>query len=289
LNDCFYCQTSHGAIASQYLGGDQELVDKVKKDFGSAPISEIAALLDSAEYDLSNGTFIFSLSSGFTGFSDAPGLIQFNRALAARVAIYRQQWSAALTNLSASFFNLNGDFNAGVFHEFSTRSGDQLNSAFFPQNQTGEVRLAHPSYAADIEPGDDRIGKATLRTVAASLDGLSSNRDLWVYTSSTAPVPMIRNEELILIFAEASIQTSDNADALMALNIIRNEHNLPNYSGPQQTDSLIAEKLLQRRYSLFDEGHRWIDLRRYNLLGQLPIDRPGDHVWAEFSLPLTEQ
>lgn len=41
----------------------------------------------------------------------------------------------------------------------------KLNSFFIPQNTTGEVRLAHPSYATDILAGDDRIGKATHRTV----------------------------------------------------------------------------------------------------------------------------
>jgi uncharacterized peroxidase-related enzyme len=46
LNDCFYCQTSHGAIASQYLDGNDELVDQVKKDFDAAPISDkLKALL----------------------------------------------------------------------------------------------------------------------------------------------------------------------------------------------------------------------------------------------------
>jgi len=47
--------------------------------------------------------------------------------------------------------------------------------------------------------------------------------------------------------------------------------------------------LKQRRYSLFFEGHRWIDMRRYDLLGTLPIDRTGDDVWTEFPLPVTEQ
>jgi alkylhydroperoxidase family enzyme len=32
LNDCFYCQHSHGAIAVCYLNGDTRLVDQVKKD-----------------------------------------------------------------------------------------------------------------------------------------------------------------------------------------------------------------------------------------------------------------
>ncbi len=36
------------------------------------------------------------------------------------------------------------------------------------------------------------------------------------------------------------------------------------------------------------EGHRWINVCRYNLLGTLPIDRPGDYVWTEFPLPVSE-
>jgi len=47
--------------------------------------------------------------------------------------------------------------------------------------------------------------------------------------------------------------------------------------------------LNQRRYSLFYEGHRWIDMRRYGILSQLPIDRTGDDVWDKFPLPVTEQ
>jgi starch-binding outer membrane protein, SusD/RagB family len=250
-------------------------------------LTAIAALLDSAQTTFNGATIAFTLA-GFAGFSDAPGLTQVNRALAARVAVYRQQWAAALTDLNGSFFGLNNDFYLGVNHVFGTGSGDQLNPMYIPQNQTGEIRVAHPSYATDIEAGDDRINKATLRTSVASLDGLSSNRDVWVYTSSTANMPIIRNEELILIYAEANIQTNDLTDAVTALNVIRNTHNLPSYSGAVTQPALIIEMLNQRRYSLFYEGHRWIDMRRYNLLSELPIDRPGDQVWTEFPLPVSE-
>jgi hypothetical protein len=252
-------------------------------------LTAITSILDSAKTDLTNATVSFGLSSGFNGFSDAPGLLQFNRALAARVAIYAQQWSVALTDLSGSFFDLNKDFHLGVSHVFASGSGDQLNPAFIPQNQTGEVRVAHPSFATDILPGDDRISKATLRQAAASLDGLTSNRDVWVYTSSTAAMPIVRNEELILIDAEANIQTNQLTTAVTALNVIRQGHNLAAYSGPVTHDALITELLYERRFSLFYEGHRWIDMRRYNLLGQLPIDRVGDDVWSEFPLPVSEQ
>jgi len=48
-NDCYFCQTSHGAVAAHHLGGNLELIDQVKRDFDSAPISEkLKALLSIA-------------------------------------------------------------------------------------------------------------------------------------------------------------------------------------------------------------------------------------------------
>jgi len=253
-------------------------------------ISGIASLLDEAKTDLGGATVAFPLTDGFAGFDDAAGLTKFNRALAARVDVYRKQWATALTDLNESFFDLNGDFYLGVNEVFSTGSGDQLNPAYFDQNSSGEVRLAHPSYASDIAAGDDRIDKATLRnTPASDPSGLSSDRDVWVYQSSTAPIPIVRNEELILIYAEAKIQTNSLSEAVTALNVIRAGHNLSPYSGAVTQDALIDEMLTQRRYSLFYEGHRWIDVRRYDKLNTLPIDRPGDDVWSAMPIPQTEQ
>src|SRR5579863_10108952 len=40
LNDCFYCQQSHGAIAVCYLDGNTELVEMVKTDYLHAGISD---------------------------------------------------------------------------------------------------------------------------------------------------------------------------------------------------------------------------------------------------------
>ena len=45
-NDCRYCQTIHGAVAAHYLGGDEELVRSVKRDFPNAAVSpKLKALL----------------------------------------------------------------------------------------------------------------------------------------------------------------------------------------------------------------------------------------------------
>jgi len=59
LNDCFYCQQSHGAIAVCYLGGNTELVEQVKKDYAHAEISDkLKALLAIAASVQKGGKFV---------------------------------------------------------------------------------------------------------------------------------------------------------------------------------------------------------------------------------------
>lgn len=256
-------------------------------------LTAIANLLDEGKTDLTGSEILFSLSDGFALAKNgsavtAAGLLRFNRALAARVAVYRQQWAPALTALNESFFGLNDDLTDGFYHVYSTGPNDQTNLAFFPQNNTGEVRLAHPSYVTQISPGDDRIAKATLRNEAASFDDLTSNRDVWVYTSNLAPIPIIRQEELILIYAEAKANLEQLPDAIVAINRIRDEHNLTPYGGVVSKEALITENLRQRRFSLYFEGHRWVDMRRYNRLNELPKDRPTDDVFDKMPRPQTE-
>ena len=59
LNDCFYCQQSHGAIAVCYLEGNTELVEQVKKDYTQADISDkLKALLAVAGSVQKGGKFV---------------------------------------------------------------------------------------------------------------------------------------------------------------------------------------------------------------------------------------
>jgi uncharacterized peroxidase-related enzyme len=45
-NDCYFCQHAHGAVAAYRLGGDEKLIDDVKANFQSAPITDkLKALL----------------------------------------------------------------------------------------------------------------------------------------------------------------------------------------------------------------------------------------------------
>lgn len=59
LNDCFYCQQSHGAIAVCYLDGNTELVEQVKKDYARADISDkLKTLLSIAASVQKGGKFV---------------------------------------------------------------------------------------------------------------------------------------------------------------------------------------------------------------------------------------
>lgn len=40
LNDCFFCQHVHGALAQHYIGCDMQFIDAVKADFQSTGLSE---------------------------------------------------------------------------------------------------------------------------------------------------------------------------------------------------------------------------------------------------------
>jgi hypothetical protein len=253
--------------------------------------AEAARLLDEGASDLSSAgdAFEFTLTSGFAGFDTPAGLRKVNRALAARVATYRGRFADVQSLLNESFLDLAGDINTGAYMTFSTSAGDLTSPLFLPQNNTGEIRLAHPSFVADAEAGDVRAGKASMRSAPAGSTGLSSNFDVWLYQSNVDPVPIIRNEELMLISAEAKIQQNDLPGAVADINAVRAKAGLAGYAGPMTKDALIDQMLHERRYSLWCEGHRWADMRRYDKLNELPLDRAGDLVHTSLPVPRDDQ
>jgi len=114
-----------------------------------------------------------------------------------------------------------------------------------------------------------------------------------VSKSSTDPFPIIRNEELILLRAEANIGLGNYGLADADMNIVRNAAGLSGYGeagGPPASDASNAldHLLHERRYSLFIEGHRWVDMRRYGRLNELPLDRAGDQVVESQPRPINE-
>lgn len=254
-------------------------------------LSEIRSLLEEASADLSSGgdSFPFIFTAGFSEFNTPSQFLEVNKGLSARVAAYQGDYPAVLNFLEDSFMDLNGDLETGVYYVFSEDQNDIANPVFFSRNASAAgVRIAQPDFITDAESGDTRVEeKTSLREETITFDGLTGDYDFFRYTSRTDDIPIIRNAELILLYAEANIFTNPS-EAVSALNIIRNAASLPDYSGSETEATLVEEMLHQRRYELYGEGHRWIDARRFDILDTLPIDRPGDDVFTQFPIPLTE-
>jgi hypothetical protein len=264
-------------------------------DFIENDLDEAFTALNSA-----GSSFPFSLSSGFAGFDTPSTFAQFNRAIAARVKVYRgvdnpSKFNEALTALQASFLNPGGDLTRGVYHVYSTALGDLLNPVFEVPTAPGLKLHAHQSFETDAQVNaagvtDLRFTTKTFkRPIPDVFDELSSDLAITITSSSTDGYPIIRNEELILLRAEANIGLGNFGAAEADMNIVRTAAGLDPYTGTDATNAL-DRLLYEKRYSLFGEGHRWIDMRRYGKLNELPIDRPnrGDMVIPKMAVPETE-
>jgi starch-binding outer membrane protein, SusD/RagB family len=216
--------------------------------------------------------------AGFAGFTTPATFAQFNRALKARVEVYRAtllgrsaSWAAANTALSQSFIQgtlTAGTLNTGPSHIYSTAAGDALNPF--------ATTLAPDLYAnmtittdAGIPPADTRITSKLLtgqgsRSQAGS-DASTIRFSVW--PSNTSQIAIIDHEELWLLQAEIQANTGNLAGATTTLNTVAQVAGGQvgnRYTTFATVAAFNTALLAERRMSLLLEGHRWIDVRRIN-------------------------
>ena len=258
----------------------------------------ISATLDAAATNLANGggSFPFALSPGFAGFNTPASFALFTKALKGKVSANyatagggAAAWTASLAALNASFLDASATtrsaFDVGVYNTYGS-SPDTPNGNSVATNT---VLYAHTSVLTDVQfkadgvTPDDRY-TAKIRTGLTSRQGpvtsigptsASSSLGYKIWPNVTSPVSMIRNEELILLRAEARLATGDKAGAIADLNVVRtNSGGLPPSTlTAASSDAAVLDGILfEKRYSTLMEGNRWVDMRRYNRLNTLPID-----------------
>jgi len=290
---------------------DQPLAPFVRND---SAYKAVLAILDSARADLlaagspAGAIFPFDLGPGFAGFKTPATFLKVNRALLARVLVYRASlgalpagtyapsplgwtvcaacWDAALTALQASFIDPAAALDLGAYNAFGTGNLDVPNA--LSQDPASAINVVHRMLkdSVELQTGgtglrDKRfLAKITDRPDTLPLACLKSALSWIRYPTPSAPMPIIRNEELILLRAEANWfgTTGTKLQAINDLNFIRQTSgNLdPTIVTALSTDAEFVTALLHERlYSLvYEGGHRWIDLRRYGRLGSVINDRP---------------
>jgi starch-binding outer membrane protein, SusD/RagB family len=268
----------------------EELAPFVDK---AATFTEINRLLDAALTELAAGgdTFPFQIPGGFDRFDTPATFSQFNRAIRARTAVYTADYAGAMTALDASFINADmptlDDLRVGANFDFSAGPGDITNGL------VNRFIFAHPSIVTEAQMNGAAVDARVIRKivdVAAGTGGMLESDKKFTLYAADAQVPIIRNEELILLRAEALWGLNMLPEAIAALNTVRTvSGGLPALATTLTADEVENEILYNRRYSLlFEGGHRWIDMRRFGRLDELPLDLP-DHVRnARYPIPLTE-
>ena len=266
----------------------------------------VSQFLDDAKADLvaaGSTTFPFMLDDGFAGFDTPATFLKFTRGLAARVLVNRGSlgcancYTQALTALTESFLtpaSTLADLNIGVYNVYSTTPGDALNA----QNLSAvPTWFAHASAVTGAQQKADGTPDARLVRKVAALpspksapgtdNGIPATHYFVLFPTTTSPSGILRNEELILLRAEAQLQTGNTAGALADLNMVRT---VSGGLAPLATlgSDPVGTLLYERRYSLLWEGHRWNDMRRYKRLNQLPLDLTSHFVAVVMPVPKQE-
>lgn len=266
----------------------------------------ILGQLDAAATSLAAGgaAFPFAFAPGFGSgvagatFNTPSTFLLFNRAIKAKASAHyatagggAAAWQASLAALAASFINPAAATVAALSvgpQDTYAPSPDSPNGL---TNATNTTLYGHASWTTDAQKKAD--GTLDNRYLTKIFNGLPSRQgpvnadgptsasstlgfSIWPTTSS--PIPIITNEELILLRAEGKLATGDKAGAIADLNIVRvTAGGLPpsTLTAASSDDAVLTGILYEKRYSLMMQGDRWVDMRRYNKLNLLPLDVPS--------------
>ncbi|MGE5743873.1 MAG: RagB/SusD family nutrient uptake outer membrane protein, partial [Gemmatimonadota bacterium] len=253
----------------------------------------IVGLLNDAQADLTaagSADFPFPVPPGLTAFNTPATFIRFNRALAAKAYVFRATaqngcagnvatcYAAALTALGSSFLSTTPtDFQTGAYFDFSNAPGDATNGLSEPLNGLSFYALQDNLNDAQLQTGGvlkdqrvlDKIVPATDTNIGllGSIPIPGELKFAVFFTNGDADenhgIPIIKDEELILLRAEAGWFGGNKAQAIADINLVRqNSGGLPATTlTTGSTDAaFVTELMYNRRFSLlWEQGTRWID------------------------------
>lgn len=277
-----------------------------------AVLAFVAALLDSANADLNAAGATtkvpFVMPSGFTAhgrnYSQVSNLILFNRGLKGKVDVLRAinrkapnaaAASAAITELTAALGGAapgavaGSTFAYGPYYHFVS-SGSEATA-----NPRADAKVGlNPLVRDSVQSGDARAAKIVSRSTLSG-QGISTTvtcaQCVPTLANQEAPLGILRDEELVLLRAQAYIEVGNFAAATADLNSVRTYYGLAPYAVFTIKAAAINALLYEKRYSLLYEGpQRWVDLREYQRLNSTYL-RPevqGDPFNKAFPLPRGE-
>jgi hypothetical protein len=273
-----------------------------------AVLSYIAAVLDSGNADFTaagGATEVpFTLPGGFTAFgrnySLVSNLVLFNRGLKGKVDFYRgldrkspnaALFPTAVTELTQALGGAApggvpaADFSKGPYYNFVAGGSENT------PNTISDAKIGlNPLVGDSVQAGDTRASKIVPRTLLSGF-GISTSITYVGAVASTAnqqrPLGILRDEELVLLRAQAEIEAGQLAAAILDINSVRTSYGLSPVA-PADKASAITAVLYEKRYSLLFEGpQRFDDLREYQRLNATFLRKETTNDPFNAALPIT--
>lgn len=254
----------------------------------TAVLAYIAALLDTANADFtaagSTTVLPFTLPGGYRNFgrnhSVVSNLVRLNRGLKGKVDLYRvldhqnPQASLAATAVAELTEALGGaaagavpasTFNTGAYYVFVPGGSEN-----FANPRSDDKIALHPLLRDSVQAGDTRGTKIVNRSAPLAGQGLASSITFSgavpTAANQAAPIAILRDEELVLLRAQAYVEAGNLAAAALDVNSVRANYGLGPVVFADRTSAINAI-LYEKRFSLLFEGpQRLVDLRAYSRL-----------------------
>ncbi|MBV8326695.1 MAG: RagB/SusD family nutrient uptake outer membrane protein [Chryseobacterium sp.] len=213
-----------------------------------------------------------------------------------KVYMLEKKWSQAenvLTIVTGSpLYSFQNDLSK-VFQKDSRHILWQLK----PANPGDPVREAMLYYFAGVAP----TGYALSESLISSFDQDDLRKQYWmtpvfaggktwfrankyknITINDTEDSIVFRLEEAYLLLAETLVQQNKTAQALQYINPVRQRAGLSLMASSVSKEVLLGEILMENRKEFFTEmGHRFLDLKRNNRLGDLQAVKPN---WKPFHI-----
>lgn len=256
--------------------------------------------------------FPFPTPPGFAGFDTPPTFRQLVNALMAKANVLRATagcgtpcYNAALTALNASFIDTSdpSQLQNAVSFDFSSSPNDQVNDLSEPLDGVryfADSLILYQKAQRNGPTVDLRLTSKTAAATASSpqsiggVDITGTLKFIRYFTNGQSdaghPIPIIKNEELILLRAEARYLTGNTAGGLSDLNYVRvNSGGLAPYGSFANNAAFVNALLYEREFSLlWEQGTTWIDARRFNLLTTIPAGVTNGAVPTVMPIPAAE-
>jgi len=230
-------------------------------------------------------------------------IIKFNRGLKGKVDFYRgldrkaytaSLFPTAITELTQALGGAApgavpaADFQNGPYYVFVPGGSENT------PNTISDSKIGlNPLVGDSVQAGDTRASKIVPRVTLTGF-GLSTSITYVGAVASTAnqarPLGILRDEELVLLRAQAEIEAGQLANAALDINSVRTSYGLAPVAFADK-QSAINALLYEKRYSLLFEGpQRFDDLREYGRLNStyLRKETPTDPYNAALPIPRAE-